>query len=579
MNLRTRLLVTSLFVVLLPLALLGWALYRDMSGRLTVQYEERVDELAARMENELLTRIRTTYSRLEALAGELRADTRFRLAAFDEVADERNYLLDYAEGALALTGLDMLQVQDEEGRIISSGHYRNEFDRMEPALPQLLAQSPYHRSALTWARVPGDRFLVLAGSITTDLSGHSIDLVGGFALNEELLTRMASKSSGEIVLLAGEKTLSSASRGPGATSEESNDFRRDWTIPLVVDNGKSAYHLVDAMLIVTHPRAPLEQLLSHLRLRLSLLLGAAALGSIFLSAWLAARVSKPIRTLAARASDVDLDRLDVRFPMNRSDEVGTLSRLLGEMTSRLRGSAARLRETERLATLGEIARQINHDLRNGLTPIKNVIRHLSQLSRTEPSELPRVFSDRVGTIESSLDYLETLSTNYSRIATPPGKTICDLGEIIRQAVPSAADLPVRIDCKLAVSPLLVLADPVGLRRILDNLLRNARESFGPEGGTITVTTRLVSQIGSQPVIELEVSDDGCGIEPANADMIFEHFYSSKKNGSGLGLSIVKRLVTDFEGSIKMRSEPGRGTRFLIRFPAAATGTDSRGGSC
>jgi nitrogen fixation/metabolism regulation signal transduction histidine kinase len=102
---------------------------------------------------------------------------------------------------------------------------------------------------------------------------------------------------------------------------------------------------------------------------------ATLLVTLVLAGWLASRVSLPLAELAGKTTEIDVDRLDVVFASDRDDEIGALERLLGEMTERLRSGAARLREAERLAATGELARQVNHDIKNGLAPLRNVLRH------------------------------------------------------------------------------------------------------------------------------------------------------------------------------------------------------------
>ena len=108
---------------------------------------------------------------------------------------------------------------------------------------------------------------------------------------------------------------------------------------------------------------------------------------------MSSRISGRLATLAEKTAVLDLDRLDVDFDPG-TDEVGRLSRLLGDLAARLRTSTARVREAERRATVGELARQINHDIKNGLIPIRNVMRHLAQTQQDEPAALPSVFAER-----------------------------------------------------------------------------------------------------------------------------------------------------------------------------------------
>src|SRR5207253_10548304 len=126
--------------VLFPLAVFELRVRADMADRLTAEYQRRVAWLVAVIRADLSRDSAGIAGRLDALKDAIAADNRFRLAALQGA--ERAYLLDYAGSAMRLTGLSMLQVQDDQGRIISSGHFRNEFDRVEPELPRLLAVAP-----------------------------------------------------------------------------------------------------------------------------------------------------------------------------------------------------------------------------------------------------------------------------------------------------------------------------------------------------------------------------------------------------------------------------------------------------
>jgi signal transduction histidine kinase len=114
-------------------------------------------------------------------------------------------------------------------------------------------------------------------------------------------------------------------------------------------------------------------------------------------------------------------------------------------------------------------------------------------------------------------------------------------------------------------PALVI-DPSALRRILENLIRNARESLPDGGGTITVSGgKMVDEFG-EPALAIRVIDTGCGISPEALTTIFDDFYTSKPAGSGLGLSNVRRLVADLGGQVQVASEPGRGSTFTLVLP-------------
>src|SRR6185503_4130707 len=138
MSLRTRLLLAFAAVVLIPMALLAFGLRQEMSRRLSEEYQVRVDRVVEIIGEDLARESAGIAERLRSLESALLNDNRFRLAAVAGVESERDYLLDYAGTAMRLTGLSMLQIQDADDRIISSGHFRNEHGRAEPGLASAL---------------------------------------------------------------------------------------------------------------------------------------------------------------------------------------------------------------------------------------------------------------------------------------------------------------------------------------------------------------------------------------------------------------------------------------------------------
>src|SRR5947209_1580532 len=141
MSLRTRMLLAFGVMVLIPLALLAIGLRQEMTRRLSEEYQVRVDRVVEVIREDLHRESTGISQRIGSLRSALLNDNRFRLAAVAGVESERNYLLDYAGEAMRLTGLSMLQIQDSDGRIISSGHFRNEHGRLEPALGAALADA------------------------------------------------------------------------------------------------------------------------------------------------------------------------------------------------------------------------------------------------------------------------------------------------------------------------------------------------------------------------------------------------------------------------------------------------------
>lgn len=580
MSFRTRLFFAFLFVILVAMVVFAFAVRREVASRLTAQYERRVNELIAVIEEDLEGESHLIAATLEGLRDVVANDNRFRRGAVDRVAADRRHVLDLAGTAMRLTGLSMLQIQDETGRIISSGHFRNEFDRLEPELPELLGTVP-GGLALAQARTPEGSFLALVRADSVRMGGRRFTLVGGTAVGRSFLARLARGEEFRVTLVYPGGVLSSAETAEAGLStdtlaEGSSDsgVASEVGIPFVdVERGE----LEGARLVVTHPLTELQALRRRIDVWFLTALGATAAVALILANWFAARISRPLADLARKTSRIDLDRLDIDFGSRRKDEIGALSRLLGAMTDRLRTSAGRLREAERRATLGELARQVNHDIKNGLLPIRNVLRHLFQVARDEPDDLSRIFDERRGTLDSSIEYLESLATNYARLYPRLEPRSCDVNAVIRQVVGGASGSGnVDIELQLMESLPAVHADLVILRRIVENLVDNAVDSIAGTG-TVTVATLLVDEEGERSRVRITVADTGCGMSAEQRARIFDNFYTTKAEGTGLGLSIVRRLITDLNGTIRVESEEGKGSRFTVELPAGDAAPAAREG--
>ena len=552
MSFRQRLFAAFLVAVLVPLALLAWGVRRQMDARLSAEEGERLAGLVGSIGDELEARRDEVTVALRGIGGELASSTRFRLAIAG-ADSERRWLLDEAGTAMRARGLDLLLVVDSAGRILSSGHFRNEYGRLVPGLRERLAAAG-DGAALLRARTAEGSVLVLARQEPFRAAGREFAVIGGVAVDSVFIARLARDPALRVTL---------AAAGAPAGRPPPGEVVAEIAVPYLEADAPAAAG--PARFVVRRSGGALAELRRDVTRWLVAAAAVTLLLALGVSAWLAARVSRPLRDLAARTEAIDLDALDQDFSSDRTDEIGTLSRLLGAMTARLRASTVRLRDAERRAVVGDMSRQVTHDIKNGLAPIRHVLRHLTEVSDREPGRLASVFAERRGTLESSVGYLETLARNYGKLSPGPARATADLNALVREVVasvpPHGAEL--RLDLDESLAPLAT--DPLALRRILENLVGNAVDSLGGGGGTVTISTRSA---GDQRVL-LEVTDTGSGMTGEQLDRAFDDFHTTKPGGTGLGLSVVRRLVADIGGSLRVATEPGAGTRFTIELGGAA----------
>jgi len=532
-SLRSRLLLAFALVVLIPIALLALGIRQDLTRRLSDEYQVRVNSVVDVIGEDLGLEAAGIGERVASLKTQIVDDGRFRLAVAG-LETERKYLADYAGNAMRLTGLSMLQIQDSEGRIISSS--------------------------------PGRDQLALGKREAFTVGDQRFTLIGGIGVDQAFLARLARDRAIVVSLRYPGGEISSVGSAPdGATVADAAVGELD--VPLVRSHADGSIENVQARLRVTQSMAPLRALLRSADSWFLATAAGTGITALVLAVWVSSRISRPLADLAEKTAVLDLDRLDVQFDEG-SDEVGRLSRLLGELTARLRSSTARVREAERRATVGDLARQVNHDIKNGLIPLRNVMRHLSQVQRDDPAALPAVYGERRQTVDSSIAYLETLATSYARLSPPATRRPCDLHALIVDVATAAqARERVEVDADLASGLPSVLGDPIAFRRILENLVANAVDSLEGKPGRITISTAAIQRDGEQAV-RMTVADTGRGMTSDEAGKIFNDFYTTKEGGTGLGLSIVRRLVMDVQGTIGVESAPGRGTRIIIEIPAS-----------
>ncbi|MEP6688692.1 MAG: HAMP domain-containing sensor histidine kinase, partial [Gemmatimonadales bacterium] len=541
---------------------------REMTRRLTAENTRRGDAAVTALRDDLERESAATAARLATLATELGRDNGLRLALVQHDAGARRGLLDLAGGAMRASGLAVLQLQDSAGRILSSGHFRNAYDRLEPAVPEALLAAG-SQPVLLRAHTADTTLLVLARLDSLRVAGARYTLVGGSAIEPRLRGSLARDPDLSLHLVE-----------PGAVDPVADSSARVTGLPLPFveergANGASSRADTARLVVLRSPGT-----LAALRRDIDRWFVAAFAATVALAIlgawWLARRVSRPLTELAARTAAIDFDRLDQTFPGDRPDEIGALATTLGAMTERLRLGAARLREAERRMATGDLARQVNHDIKNGLVPIRNVLRHLAQVARDDPGALPRIFEERRGTLESSLAYLDTLARNYARLSPQAEIGDCDVNAVVADLVrgTDAAHVTLRAAPAPTLPP--VTADPLMLRRILENLVGNAIDSLaGRTDGSVTLGTETIAATGAGAAqVRVTVTDTGPGMSRTELDRAFDDFHTTKAGGTGLGLSIVRRLVLDLGGSLRIETAPGTGTRAIVELPArtpAATG--------
>jgi len=324
-----------------------------------------------------------------------------------------------------------------------------------------------------------------------------------------------------------------------------------------------------AILLIGNSRRTYVELMRHIRSVALIVEGGGILLTILLSSWAAARVTRPVEQLAHAAQEVAAGNWNVRVEVAGADELAQLADSFNRMTAELLGQKERLVQAERVAAWRELARRLAHELKNPLFPLQLTVENLVRARQQNPEQFEEVFRESSRTLLAELANLKGIIGRFSEFSKMPQPQLqrVQVNEVIRgvvQLFQAQLEAPGRakISCDLQLDPRLepVAADAELLHRVISNLVLNAMDAM-PQGGALTLRTR-----DEDGKVLIEVADTGSGLTPEECARIFTPYYTSKQHGTGLGLAIVQSVVSDHGGSIRVQSEPGRGTTFVIELP-------------
>jgi signal transduction histidine kinase len=324
-----------------------------------------------------------------------------------------------------------------------------------------------------------------------------------------------------------------------------------------------------AILMIGNSRRSYVGLMRHIRSAALMAGGGGILLAILLSSWAAARVTRPVEQLAHAAQEVAAGNWDARVDVTGGDELGQLADSFNRMTTELLAQKERLVQAERVAAWRELARRLAHELKNPLFPLQLTVENLVRARQQNAGQFDEVFRESSRTLLAELSNLKNIIgrfSEFSQMPRPKLRTVQvnEVVEGVAQLCQAQFGAPGRekITCEMQLDARLapLAADAELLHRAVSNLVLNAIDAM-PQGGTLTLRTRNAN--GS---VAIEVVDSGTGLTPEECERIFTPYYTSKKNGTGLGLAIVQSIVSDHGGRIRVHSEPGRGTTFVVELP-------------
>ncbi len=291
-----------------------------------------------------------------------------------------------------------------------------------------------------------------------------------------------------------------------------------------------------------------------------IVLFATMLATYFAGKWL----TRPLKLIGDKLKSTSFSAQTEPIHIQWSDELGMLIKAYNQMLAKLEQSKVSLKQSEKEKAWREAAQQVAHEIKNPLTPMKLTLQRLTnKLKGTEK------FSKELAIpLQAVLDQVETLNSiasSFSEFAKMPTPVVKreEVHSIIRKSVALfSAEKTLEVKLQLADQKVYSKVDAELLLRMLNNLLLNAKQSIQLNQTQVKVVIKTI--IGEQLLIT--ISDNGAGIVPEIWDKVFIPKFTTKEQGSGIGLAMTKYGVENMQGKIYFSSEPNEGTIFTIEFP-------------
>jgi two-component system, NtrC family, nitrogen regulation sensor histidine kinase NtrY len=294
------------------------------------------------------------------------------------------------------------------------------------------------------------------------------------------------------------------------------------------------------------------------------------LATMSIGVFISDRITSPIRMLGDVLASVKLGQRSQRLTYTANDEIGDLVKQYNRMVEELEESARKLTASEREYAWREMARQIAHEIKNPLTPMKLNVQQLEKNWKDNKTGFEKKLERFTRNQIEYIDTLSSIATAFSSFARLPKATPAqiDLLEQIKTSLElfkNSSDISFRINTP-STSTITVYADREHLNSIFSNLIKNGIQAIPP--GTPGLI-RIGLKVEGDRVI-VSISDNGPGIPEEVRSRLFTPYFTTKSSGSGLGLSIVKRFVEGMGGEISFESDPEKGTTFTVTLPVLYT---------
>ena len=287
--------------------------------------------------------------------------------------------------------------------------------------------------------------------------------------------------------------------------------------------------------------------------------------SVIVAIILSEYVTKPLQLIQGKLSKIKLGQASEQIEWKSQDEIGSLVNEYNRMIGELQMSAELLAKSERETAWREMAKQVAHEIKNPLTPMKLSIQHLQRIWKNKDDDMDKKIGRITETLIEQIETLSVIASEFSNFAKMPANVNekIDMKNVLENAISLFKDsTDTEIEFSSDVEAAIIYADKEQLLRVFNNLLKNAIQAI-PENvqGKIQITIEK-----KEKNFLVKIKDNGTGINEEQVNKIFTPNFTTKTGGMGLGLAMVKSIVESFNGKIWFETKSGIGTTFFISIP-------------
>ncbi len=304
--------------------------------------------------------------------------------------------------------------------------------------------------------------------------------------------------------------------------------------------------------------------LNQFMLRLSYAYIIMIVAAIVLAYFISKYITRSLKTIGDKMDEFQLEKRNTKIEIDSaSSEIMSLVKSYNGMIEELEASAVKLATSEREQAWREMAKQVAHEIKNPLTPMRLSVQSFQRKFDPNDPDVDQKVKEYSNTLIQQIDTMSSIASAFSNFAKMPAQKSEELNVV--KIVKLALDIfnEAYISFESEHTSIIAKFDRTQLIRVVTNLVKNSIQAM-PGGSHVPWIKVRVSNKDHQVFISVE--DNGSGIDDDTRAMIFEPKFTTKTSGMGLGLAMVKNIVETFGGSITFTSELGKGTKFVVSFP-------------